>query len=171
VRYWRCPVTDLAAQGRRARELRITGPLRAPHTTSLSCMVMRNPCAGAALDPPVWKMPNTARALSLSYTREDQAWDCGNVCVTSVWLLTRTRRFAHVVEGLGLRAGGLGFRVQGLGLRPEPLWPRSPSALALAPRCVALVRQRSSSRLPASPPPELHPSPPSALPPRLAHGR
>ncbi len=28
VRYWRCPVTDLAAQGRRARELRITGGLR-----------------------------------------------------------------------------------------------------------------------------------------------
>jgi hypothetical protein len=35
-------------------------------SSSTVSMVMRSPCAGDALDPPLWRIPNTELSLSLS---------------------------------------------------------------------------------------------------------
>jgi len=34
-------------------------------------MVMRSPCAGAALDPPLWKVPKKARAREGAISERD----------------------------------------------------------------------------------------------------
>jgi hypothetical protein len=45
-------------------------------------VVMRSPCAGAALDPPLWTVvPNNARALSLSLSRARAPLKIPAVCV------------------------------------------------------------------------------------------
>ena len=64
-------------------------------------MVMRSPCAGDALDPPLWKIPNKALSLSLSLSLN--TWCLSGLISLSLSLSQVTRTFLHA-HGAGLDA-------------------------------------------------------------------